>query len=272
LEFRDVIAPLNAAGHDVVVPTLPGHGFSEAAPDPPSAVGVADLLAALMAALGYRRYLVQGGDWGAFIGARLAFAHPGEVAGYHCSTPGSLPLPADLGDRGLSESEGSFAHEAQRLRYGPDGVHLLIQAQMPDALGVGLGDSPAALAAWLLPRYRRWTDCRGELERRFSKRDLCDFLTFYWATGTAASALRLYAASAAERWRLQTGERITTAAAVAEFPADMLHPPKEWTERLLSDLRSWTAMPRGGHFGAFEEPGLLSADLLAFAERLAAGD
>jgi pimeloyl-ACP methyl ester carboxylesterase len=270
LEFRDLIAPLSAAGHDVVVPTLPGYGFSLTPEVPPSAIVVAELLAELMATLGYRRYVVQGGDWGAFIGARLAFSHPDRVAGYHCSTPGVLPLPPDLGERELSAAEAEFARGARRLRQGPAGVHMLIQGQAPDTLGVGLDDSPAALAAWLVPRYRLLTDCGGELERRFTNRDLCDFLTFYWATGSAASALRLYAASAADRWRLRPGERIIPPVAVADFPADIARPPREWVERLLGDLRRWTPMPRGGHFGAFEEPDLLAADLLGFAAGLSA--
>jgi pimeloyl-ACP methyl ester carboxylesterase len=268
LEFRDLVGPLDAAGHDVVVPTLPGYGFSEIPPEPRSAIEVADLFAELMASLGYRRYLVHGGDWGAFIGARMAFAHAGAVAGYHCSTAGALPVPPDLGDPELSEAEVEFARAGRRLRYGPGGVHMLVQGQAPDTLGIGLDDSPAGLAAWLLPRYRLLSDCHGDLGRRFTKRDLCDFLSFYWATGTAASALRLYAASAVDRWRLGPGERISPPAAVTDFPADLIRPPREWVERLFSDLRSWTSMPSGGHFAAFEEPRLLGADLLAFAAGL----
>ena len=221
-----------------------------------------------MAALGYRRYAVQGGDWGAFVGARLAFAEPGAVAAFHCNAPGLLPPSAELAGAPLSEAELAFVGEAQRLRSQASGVHMLVHSRIPDALGVGLQDSPAALAAWLVPRYRMWSDCGGEIERRFGKRDLCDFLSFYWLSASAAGALRLYEASALDRWRLQPGERIAVPVAVADFPAEMTHPPREWTERVCTDLRRWSEMPRGGHFAAWEEPALLAADLIEFLDEL----
>jgi pimeloyl-ACP methyl ester carboxylesterase len=140
----------------------------------------------------------------------------------------------------------------------------MVQGGAPDAVAVGFNDSPAGLAAWLVEKYRRWSDCDGEVERRFSKDDLCDFLTMYWATGTIGSSMRLYAAEAGDRWRLAPGERIEMPAAVVDFPAEIMRAPREWAERIFSDLRRWSEMPRGGHFAAFEEPELLSADLIEF--------
>ena len=106
------------------------------------------------------------------------------------------------------------------------------------------------------------------MERRFSKDDLCDLLTLYWATGTIGSSMRLYASEARDRWRLAAGERIEVPAAVADFPAEIVRPPRAWCERVLGDLRRWTEFDRGGHFAAFEEPELLGDDLIAFlAER-----
>ncbi len=265
LEFRAVAGLLAAAGHEVVIPTLPGYGFSEVPSPPLNGAGTAARLAGLMRELGHDRYLVQGGDWGAFIGCRIAFEHPDRVAGFHCNAPGVLPVPGDLGD--LAPEEVEYAQRAQRWR-SSRGFHMLVHGRSPDTLGLGLHDSPLALAAWLLPRYRDWSDCDGDLESRFSRRDLCDFLTFYWATGTAASALRLYAAEARDRWRPAAGDRIAVPAAMADFPEEIIRPPRAWTERLCSDLRSWTEMPRGGHFAAHEEPGLLVDDMLAFARRL----
>ena len=267
IEFRDLIPILAGAGHDVVVPSLPGFAFSRV-PDPAlNVAGIAERLRALMRALGYERYAVQGGDWGTIIGARMAFEDPAAVAALHLNAAGLLPLPADLEHPPMTEAEVAFAQAAQRWRLG-EGFHLLAQAAAPDALAPGLHDSPAGLAAWLVDKYRRWSDCDGEVERRFSRDELCDFLTIYWATGTIASSMRLYAAEARDRWRLAPGERIEVPAAVADFPRELVRPPREWVERTLPDLRRWTEFDRGGHFAAFEEPELLGADLLAFLAEL----
>ena len=267
IEFRDLIPILAGAGHDVVVPSLPGFAFSRV-PDPAlNVAGIAVRLRALMRALGYERYAVQGGDWGTIIGARMAFEDPAAVAALHLNAAGLLPLPADLEHPPMTEAEVAFVQAAQRWRLG-EGFHLLAQAAAPDALAPGLHDSPAGLAAWLVDKYRRWSDCEGEVERRFSRDELCDFLTIYWATGTISSSMRLYAAEARDRWRLAPGERIEVPAAVADFPRELVRPPREWGERTLPDLRRWTEFDRGGHFAAFEEPELLGADLLAFLAEL----
>ena len=267
IEFLDLAAALVAAGHDVVIPSLPGFAFSEPAPQALNVAGVATRLRGLMTDLGYRRYAVQGGDWGAIIGARIAFDDPGAVAGLHVNAPGVLPVPGNLADPPMSDAELAYAERAQRWRLR-EGFHLLAQGAAPDALAPAFNDSPAGLAAWLVDKYRRWSDCGGEVERRFSKDELCDFLTLYWATATIASSMRLYAAEARDRWRLAPGERIEVPAAVADFPAEIVRPPRAWTERVLGDLRRWTEFDRGGHFAAFEEPELLGDDLLAFVAEL----
>jgi microsomal epoxide hydrolase len=264
IEFREAIPRLRAAGHDVVVPSLPGYAWSEDPGEPLNVTAIAERLRELMEeGLGYPRYAVQGGDWGAVIAARMAFDSPANVVALHTNTPALLPPPGELVDPPLTEAEQSFAQAAQRwpLR---DGAYLLLQGTLPDTLAPGLHDSPAGLAAWLVDKYRRWSDCDGEVERRFSKDDLCDFLTMYWSTGTIASSMRLYYGERRGRWRLQPGERIEVPAGAADFPAEVLRAPREWAERTLTDLRRWTEMPRGGHFAAFEEPELFSRDLLEF--------
>lgn len=267
IEFRGLIDPLVAAGHDVIVPSLPGFAFSDAPERPLNVAGMSETLRALMGdGLGYERYAVQGGDWGAIIGARMAFEDPEAVAALHVNAPGVLPAPGELADP-LSEAEQEWIADAQRWRLR-GGFHLLVQAAAPDALAVGLADSPGGLAAWLVEKYRRWSDCDGDVERRFSKDDLCDFLTLYWATDTVASSLRIYGAEARDRWRLAPGERVAVPAAVADFPAEIIRPPREWTARVLGDLLRWTEFDRGGHFAAFEEPELLGDDLLAFLAEL----
>jgi microsomal epoxide hydrolase len=264
IEFLELIPRLLAAGHDVVVPSLPGYGFSDPPQEPLGIVGIASRLRGLIEdALGYERYALQGGDWGSMIAARIAFESPERVAALHLNMVSSLPIPGSLEDPPLSEAEQDYLQRAQRWRLR-EGFHLLLQGTAPDAIAPALNDSPAGLAGWLVEKYRRWSDCDGDVEKRFSKDALCDFLTMYWATGTIASSMRLYAAEARERWRLRAGERIDVPAAVADFPAELVRPPRQWAERLLADLRRWTEMPAGGHFAAFEEPDLLADDLLEF--------
>jgi pimeloyl-ACP methyl ester carboxylesterase len=268
IEFLDLVPRLVDAGHDVVVPSLPGFAFSDQPERPLAVAGVAARLAELMTdALGYRRYAIQGGDWGSEIGARMAFDDPSAVAAFHTNAAAILPLPGNLDDQPPRDEEQRWIGEAQRWRT-TEGFHLLVQGMAPDALAPALADSPAGLAAWLVDKYRRWSDCGGEVERRFSKDDLCDFLTLYWATGTVASSMRLYGAEARDRWRLKQGERIEVPAGVADFPAELVRPLRPWTERQLADIRRWTEMPRGGHFAAFEEPELLATDLTEFLSGL----
>ncbi len=128
----------------------------------------------------------------------------------------------------------------------------------------GLYDSPAGLAAWLVDKYRRWTDCDGEIERCLDRERICDLLSVYWLTGTVGSSMRIYAAEARDRWRLAAGEAIDRPGGRRDFPAEILRPPRAWSERVLADLRRWTEFDRGGHFAALEQPRLLADDLIEF--------
>jgi microsomal epoxide hydrolase len=268
IEFLGVIELFVEAGHDVVVPSLPGYGWSA---DPGEALNVAAVsrrLRALMEdGLGYERYAVQGGDWGAAIAARMAFDSPDTVAAVHVNAVSVLPVPGDLADPPMSEAEQAYVERGSRWRRW-EGFHLFLHSAAPDAVGVAFNDSPAGLAAWLLEKYRRWSDCDGDVERRFSKDQLCDFFTMYWTTGTITSSMRLYLGERRDRWRLAPGDRIEVPAAAADFPAEIVRPPRGWAERIFSDLRRWTEMPRGGHFAAFEEPELLSRDVVGFLAEL----
>ena len=262
LEFERLIPLLVDAGHEVIVPSLPGYGFSAAPAEPLNAAGVAARLRDLLEdGLGLERYALQGGDWGTLIAARMAFDSPKRVSALHVNSPSVLPFGADLSD--LSEAERAWLAEAAKWRTR-DAHYMLTQGTAPDTLAPGLNDSPAGLAAWLVSKYRDWSDCDGDVETRFSLDELCDFLTIYWATGSISGSIRLYAAEARNRWRLATGEEIAVPAAVADFPAEILHPPREWAERSLGDLRQWTEHERGGHFAAWEEPELLARDLVGF--------
>jgi microsomal epoxide hydrolase len=268
IEFLDLIETLGEAGHDVVVPSLPGYAWSDDPGAPLNVAGASERLRALMErGLGYECYAVQGGDWGAAISARMAFDSPATVAAVHVNAVSVLPVPSDLGEPPPTDAERAYMEVGSRWRRR-EGFHLFLQSAAPDAVAVGFNDSPAGLAAWLVEKYRRWSDCDGEIERRFSKDQLCDLLTMYWATGTIASSMRLYLGERRDRWRLGEGERIVVPAAAADFPGEIVRPPREWAERIFSDLRRWTTMPRGGHFAALEEPGLLADDLIGFLAEL----
>lgn len=267
IEFERLMPLLAEAGHEAIAPSLPGYAFSAATDPPLNAAGVSARLLELMGALGHERFAVQGGDWGSVIASKMAFDAPERVAAVHLNTVGVLPMPGNLEQPPMTDAEIAWAKAGSRWRTG-EGFHLFVQGVAPDALAVGLADSPVGLAAWLVDKYRRWSDCDGEVERRFSKDELCDLLTLYWATETIGTSMRLYAAEARDRWRLGPGDRIEVPAAAADFPAEIVRPPREWAERIFSDLRSWTEMPRGGHFAAFEEPELLAADVTAFLGRL----
>jgi pimeloyl-ACP methyl ester carboxylesterase len=280
LEYEATARLLVDAGREVIVPSLPGYAWSQAPAEPLNVAGMSERLRALLGeGLGIERYVVAGGDWGGLIAARMAFDAPERVAALYVSTPGVLPTPADIAEPPISADEIAYAERARRwLRR--EGHHILIQSVAPDALSPALTDSPAGLAAYLIEKYRRWSDSGGELERRFSLDQVCDFLTMFWANGAIAPSMRLYWAERRERWRLGRGETIAVPAAISVFPGRSegatpeantlatLNPPREWSERVLSDLRRWTKMPSGGLFGAFEEPEIYTRDLLGFLGEL----
>jgi pimeloyl-ACP methyl ester carboxylesterase len=246
----------------VVAPSLPGFGFS----DVPRRRGltktrIAALWAKLMTdVLGYRRFAARGGDIGAGVTAWLAVDHPERVAGIHVSDvlepnlgPGSPPL---------SEAERDFLTERERWTI-EEGAYDHVQATKPQTLAYGLSDSPAGLAAWVVEKFRSWSDCGGDVLRRFSIDDLLTVLTIYWATGTINSANRLYFDRDREPRRLAPGQRVEVPCAVTIFPGDIDRPPREWGERAYR-VRRWSEMPRGGHFAAWEEPELLARDIREF--------
>ena len=279
IEYEPAARLLAKGGREVIVPSLPGFAWSADPGEALDVAGTAGRLRALLSdGLGLDRCALAGGDWGGIIGARMAFDDPEQVVGLYVSTPGVLPRPADLADPPMSEDEGAYAETAMRwLRR--EGHHMAIQSSAPDALSPALMDSPAGLAAYLVEKYRRWSDSGGEVERRFSKDDLCDLLTMFWVNGAIAPSMRLYWAERRNRWRLAPGETIGVPAAIGVYPGDSeggtdsntlatLNPPREWSERVLSDLRRWHQHSSGGHFAAFEEPDLYVRDLTGFLDEL----
>jgi pimeloyl-ACP methyl ester carboxylesterase len=249
---------------DVVVPSLPGYGFS----DRPAAPGmsnqrIADLWAGLMSALGYERFGAQGGDWGAGVSTWLAVQHPQRVAGLHLNyVPGSFQPPIGPGQPELSEAERAFLKERSRW-WREEGGYAHAQATRPQTLAVGLNDSPAGLLAWIVDKFRAWSDCGGDVLSRFTRDELLANVTLYWVTETIHSSMRLYFESQRALLQFEEGQGVPVPCGVARFPLEAPSPPREWVARVY-DVRRWTEMPRGGHFAAMEEPELLVDDIRAF--------
>jgi pimeloyl-ACP methyl ester carboxylesterase len=254
-----------ADAFDVIVPSLPGYGFS----DRPTAPGMtppamAEIFAGLMARLGYKTFGAPGGDWGATISTWLARLYPERVDGIHLNwIPGSLQ-PALGGDApALSDAEAAFcAGMAAQAAYGVS-THTGIHASRPQTLGYGLNDSPAGLAAWLIDKFRMIADCNGDIESVITLDRLLTNVSVYWFTETITSAIRLYKEAAPVPLKFGPGERIAPPLGFAAFPGEVALPPRQWLARVYN-IRRWTEMPRGGHFAAMEQPNALAEDIRAF--------
>lgn len=257
--------PLTHAGEgldafDLVIPSLPGHGLSEAPADPYfNADDAADLLHELMTgALGYSRFGAQGGDRGAFVAVSLAHRHPESVAGIHLNMATGIPAPPES----RTAEEESWL-EAQARWFQEEGGYSAIQSTRPQTLAYGLSDSPVGLAAWIVEKWKVWSDCGGEIERCFSKDDLLTNVMLYWATGTIHASTRWYAAHRRRPPAAMRPDRIEVPTAVADFPKEAVRVPRSAVERKYR-LVQWTEMPRGGHFAAMEQPDALVADVRRF--------
>jgi pimeloyl-ACP methyl ester carboxylesterase len=251
-------------GCDVVIPSLPGYGFSER----PNRTGVtsrytADLWHRLMHGLGYRHYGAQGGDFGAGVTTFMALDNPDPMLGIHLS---NLDVAPYLGreSRPLSQSEQAYLAQYEWWREDDRGYGA-IQSTRPQTVGYGLNDSPAGLAAWLIEKWRAWSDSGGNLDATFSRDFLLTVVTLYWVSQTITSSMRDYADN---RWlgALGPGDRITVPTAIAVFANQLVDdgcPPREWAERLYN-VRRWSPMRKGGHFAPAEQPELLARDIAAF--------
>jgi pimeloyl-ACP methyl ester carboxylesterase len=258
---------IDGPGFDVVIPSLPGYGFSERPPQ----MGVnyqyvAGLWHRLMRGLGYKRYGAQGGDFGAGIATFMALNNPKPMIGVHLSNLEIAPYTGS-GARPLSAAERTY-RERNEAFWQKEYGYKAIQSTKPQTLGYALNDSPAGLAAWILEKWRSWSDSGGNLEERFSRDFLLTTVTLYWVTQTITSSMRDYFDNDNKRFRITLGsqEFVDVPTGIAVFANNFVNegtPPREWAERLYN-VRRWTPMPRGGHFAAAEEPELLARDIAAF--------
>jgi microsomal epoxide hydrolase len=246
----------------VVAPSLPGYTFSFRPDQPRFGVAeIADVFATLMTdVLGYPRFAAQGGDWGAFVTAVLGLKYPERLAGIHVNL---LAVRRDVTAPANPDAEerrflGQLRHW-QREETG----YQWIQGTRPQTLAFGLTDSPAGLAAWIVEKFRAWSDCDGDVERCFSKDVLLTNVMLYWVTGAINSSFWPYYARMHGPWPLPDGRRIEVPTGYAAFPREILTPPRAWAERVYN-IQRWTAMERGGHFAALEQPDALAGDIRDF--------
>jgi pimeloyl-ACP methyl ester carboxylesterase len=252
-----------ADAFDVVVPSLPGYGFS----DKPisrgmNSFGIANLWAKLMQALGYERFAAQGGDIGAGVSTVLGLRHAAHVIGIHLNyIPGSY-RPYVTDETELTQAEHSFLAEAARWNDN-NGAYAHLQGTRPQTAASALNDSPAGLAAWMLEKFREWSDCDGDLYRSFTRDELLTNITLYWMTRTIDSSFRLYYENRRAPLHFEQNAFVQPPCAMARFPKEILSPPRKWVERGYN-VQRWTDMPHGGHFAAAEEPELLAEDIRTF--------
>jgi pimeloyl-ACP methyl ester carboxylesterase len=274
LEFEQALGPLTdpvahggaaADAFHVVVPSLPGYGFS----GKPAATGwdvhrIARAWAELMARLGYERFLALGSDWGTSVSTSLALQHPGRLLGIHLIPP-LAPPDRTAGD--LTEAErAALADLDERTRTGSG--YSAEQGTRPQTIGYSLLDSPAGLCAWIAEKLWAWTDHQDDLSQVLTADQVLDNITLYWLTGTGASAARLYWESIAqvtEWFTTATSDTITVPAGCSVFPAEIPRPSRRWARRRFENIVHWNEPSRGGHFAAWEQPGLFIDEVRAVA-------
>jgi pimeloyl-ACP methyl ester carboxylesterase len=268
-EFLDVISPLTdpeafggqaADAFHVVAPSLPGYGFSE----PPRTPGwdelrIAQAFVELMSRLGYPRYGAQGGDWGAQVTTRIAGLDPEHCAAIHVNMALGLPPEEPIP---LSEEEQMDLAAMKQFTKEESG-YANEQGTKPQTLGVALNDSPAGLLAWIVEKFRTWSDCDGHPENCYTRDQLITNVMLYWVTQTSASAARLYWESRHSSPASKALPFVVAPTGVARYPKEVLRWPRSWVEGQYN-VAHWAEMEHGGHFPAMEQPEEFVADLRTF--------
>jgi pimeloyl-ACP methyl ester carboxylesterase len=258
-----------ADAFDVVVPDMPGYGYSVRPAGPAlDSIAVADLWAELMHVLGYERFGAAGGDIGSHVSRYLGLDHPDRVVAVHRTDAGAPVFAGDPAD--LSPEERTWVLDMAAWG-GAEGAYAAMHRTKPQTVAFGLTDSPAGLAGWITEKLRAWSDCGGDIERSFTKDEILTNVTLYWLTETIGSSMRMYRANAAIP-PAQLARRVEVPSGFSLFPGDISRPPRAWLTRTANVVRV-TEPPRGGHFAPFEEPELYAEELRAFFRpyRAAAG-
>ncbi|GAB6851864.1 epoxide hydrolase family protein [Paraburkholderia kururiensis] len=248
----------------VVVPSLPGFGFSAAPAGPGvSAHHVAGLWLRLMNGLGFDRFATQGGDIGAGVSMWLARRFPEQIIGAHLNyIPGSFRPSLTGNVPPVSADEQAFLDKVAAWS-AAEGAYAAVQSTKPQTLSYAMTDSPVGLAAWIVEKFRSWSDCDGDVERVFTMDQLLTDISLYWFGHMLDASFRIYRENRLRPLAFGPNERVATPLGVALFPRELPTPPRSWVERVF-DVQRWTPMPRGGHFAALEQPELLVEDVRAF--------
>jgi len=252
-----------------VAPSLPGYALSFAPGQKRFGVeAIANCFADLMTGvLGYPRFAAQGGDWGSFIAARLGYAHAAYVLGIHLNLMPIRRDPAMVADP--TPEEIRYLDELKTWLKEETGYQW-IQGTRPQTLAFALTDSPAGLAAWIIEKFRAWSDCDGDLDAVFTKDQLLANISLYWFTGAIGSSFWPYFSRMHGPWPIPQGETVRVPTGYCEFPREILRPPRSLAARTFTDIRRFSVMPSGGHFAAMEEPDALAREVREFFRPLRA--
>jgi pimeloyl-ACP methyl ester carboxylesterase len=249
-----------ADAFDVVVPDMPGYGYSDPPAGPPlDSIAVAGLWSELMDLLGYPRFGAAGGDIGSGVSRYLALDHPSRVVAVHRMDAGVPVYTGDPAD--LTPEERSWMQEMAAWG-AAEGAYSAMHRTKPQTAAFGLTDSPAGLAAWIVEKLRAWSDCGGDVERSFTRDEILTNITLYWLTGTIGSSMRMYHANAAIPPE-QHARRVEVPSGFSVFPGEISRPPRAWLERTANVVYA-TELDRGGHFAPVEEPELYVHELREF--------
>jgi microsomal epoxide hydrolase len=265
-EFHKII-PLLTEHFTVIAPSLPGYTLSFKTGQRRFGIGdIADLYAELMTdVLGYERFGVQGGDWGGFVASVMGLRFPERVAGIH------LNLLAVRRDPKMIESptpEEKVFLEQLALFLKEETGYQWIQGTRPQTLAFGLADSPAGLAAWIVEKFRAWTDCGGNPENAVSRDEMLANISLYWFTGCIGASFWPYYARMHGPWPIPEGSTVDVPTGYAEFPREILRPPRSLAKKTYTDIRRWSVMKKGGHFAALEQPAALAHEVVEFFRAL----
>ncbi len=257
VEFHKVIGPLTdpakyggnpADAFHVVAPSLPGYGFSgKPAKNGWNVERIGHAWAALMARLGYDRYVAQGGDWGSAVTTAIGAQDPGHCLAIHLNMVSARPDPETMND--LTEKEKSAIAGLQHYQDWDSGYSKQ-QSTRPQTVGYGLVDSPAGQAAWILEKFWAWTDCDGHPENVLSRDEMLDNIMLYWLPATGASSARLYWESFNNRSPLEV--KVPVGGSI--FPREIFRTSRRWAEKRFANINYWNELEKGGHFAAFEQP------------------
>jgi len=275
-EFLDLIPRLTdpagfggdpADAFTVVAPSLPGYGMSFRPGQKRFGIEeIADCLADLMTeTLGYRRFAAQGGDWGGITASRMGYAHADKLIGIHVNLlavrrDGSALATPTPEERKYLDELAHWLREETGYQW--------IQGTRPQTLSFGLTDSPTGLAAWIVEKFRAWSDCGGDVESAFTRDQLLANISLYWFTGAIGSSFFPYYFRMHRPWPIPDGGSIGVPTGYSDFPREILRAPRSLAARTYTDIRRWTVMPRGGHFAAMEQPEALAGEIQAFFRAL----